>query len=64
MARNDYSTIRIRPAVIEELRRLVRRMSAEADQDVTQSEALGAAIGYALDHVGDVAARLGRDTEQ
>jgi len=60
MARNDYSTIRIRPGVVEDLRRLVRRISAEADQDVTQSEALGAALAYALDHVPEVAARLAR----
>jgi CRISPR/Cas system-associated protein Csm6 len=58
MARDDYSTIRIRPSVVDQLRRLVRQLAAEADQDVTQTDALGAAIGYAFDHLGDVAARL------
>jgi hypothetical protein len=57
-----YSTIRVPPDAIEQLRRLVRQLSAEADQDVTQGEALGAAVAYALDHLGDVAARLPRES--
>lgn len=35
-----------------------RRLAAEADRDVTQSEVLAAAIRYALDHLPKVAALL------
>lgn len=61
MASNDYATLRVRPAAIDDLRRLVRRVSAEADRDVTQSEALSAAVAYALDHLPAVAELLARD---
>lgn len=52
------TTMRVRPAVAEDARRLVRQLAAAADRDVTQSEAIGAALAYALDHVADVAATL------
>jgi hypothetical protein len=58
MTSTDYVTIRIQRGVVDDLRRLVRQLAAEADRDVTQSDALRAALGEALGHVPEVAARL------
>lgn len=58
MTTPEYASLRVRPGVADDARRLVRQLAAIADRDVTQTEAIGAALGYALDHVGDVAARL------
>lgn len=51
-------TLRLRESVLSEIRRLTRRIAAEADRDVTQSEALAAAIRYAHSHLPEVAALL------
>ena len=58
MPGSRYMTVRLLEPVIDDIRRLTRRVSAEADRDVTQSEALSAAISYALEHLPEVAARL------
>ena len=55
---DPYASLRIRAEAVELLRRLVRQMSAEADRDVTQTDAMTAAIGYALDHLSEVTRRL------
>jgi hypothetical protein len=62
MARDNYTAIRIKTDVNQELRRLVRRVSAEVDRDVALSEAVSAAVAVALEHLGEVAARLGATT--
>lgn len=54
----SYTALRVRMAEAEQFRRLARRVAAAADRDITQSDVLGAAVAYALDHVDEVAARL------
>lgn len=56
--RDNYQSLRLRTDVPPEIRRLTRQVAAAADRDVNQSEALIAAIRYALEHVRDVAALL------
>jgi hypothetical protein len=51
---DPYASLRIRTEAVELLRRLVRQLSAEADRDITQSDAMTAAIRYALDHLPEV----------
>lgn len=58
MARENYTSIRIRTDANEAIKRLVRRLAAETDTDVTQSEAIGIAAALTLDHLGDAAAIL------
>jgi hypothetical protein len=58
MTSDSYVSVRLRGRPVEQLRRLARQLAAEADQDVSASDALAAAAAYALDHVGDVATRL------
>lgn len=53
-APESYTALRVRQAEAEQFRRLVRQLAARADRDVTQSDALAAAVAYALDHLGDV----------
>ena len=57
-ARPVMTTLRVRPVVADNARRLGRRLAATADRDITQADAIGAAIGYALDHLADVAGLL------
>jgi hypothetical protein len=58
MPRNRYVSVRVLAEVPPEIRRLARQLAAAADQDVTSSAALLAAIRYALQHVPEVAALL------
>lgn len=58
MARDNYTAIRIRRDISGELRRLVRQLAATTDRDITQSDALGAAISYALADLPAAAAHL------
>lgn len=58
VADENYLSVRLRKEVPPEIRRLTRQVAAEADRDVTQSEALTAAIRFALEHLSEVAAKL------
>jgi molybdopterin/thiamine biosynthesis adenylyltransferase len=58
MARDGYSTLRIKDGDAAELKRLQRQLSAHADHDVTQSQALGAAVALALEQLRAAAERL------
>jgi hypothetical protein len=58
MTRDNYVSLRLRTDVGPELRRLTRQVAATADRDVNQSDAVIAAIRYALGHLGEVAAML------
>ena len=58
MPADRYVTVRLREPAADEVRRLARRVAAEAGRDVTQCEPLAAAIGYALEHLPEVAALL------
>ena len=58
MTTPDYASLRVRPAVAEDARRLVRQIAAIADRDVTQTEAIGAALTYALHNAAAVAELL------
>jgi hypothetical protein len=60
MAREDYSSLRIKSSVAEDFRRLIRRIAADADRDVSQSDALGALLALGLEHVAEVTELLGR----
>ena len=54
----SHTSIRLRTEVVESLRRLTRQLAAEADRDVNQSDALGAAVTFSLEHVADIAEQL------
>lgn len=58
MPADDYVTMRVRASVVSEARRLVRQLAARADRELTQSDALTAAIALALADLDGAAARL------
>jgi hypothetical protein len=58
----NYSSIRVRPDVADQARTLGRRLAALADRDVTLSDTLAAALTYADEHPGEVAAHLAART--
>jgi uncharacterized protein (DUF1778 family) len=55
---SDYTTIRLRPEAIGDIRRLTRQAAAAADRNVTQSEAVSAACAIALEHLEELTVRL------
>lgn len=55
----DYTSVRLRSEPIEKLRRLTRLVSVALDRDVQQSDVLEAITDYGLEHVAEVAERIG-----
>ncbi len=55
MPKEQYTALRVLVPAADKFRRLARQVAAVADQDVTQTDVLDAAVTYALGHVGDVA---------
>lgn len=58
MARDKYTSLRLRDDVAPELRRLTRQVAASADRDITQSDAALAAFKFALSHIDEVAGMI------
>jgi hypothetical protein len=60
MTTRRYSSVRLRATVAEDLRRLTRRVAAEADRDVSQSDVLALALELAAEQITELAARVAR----
>lgn len=55
----EYTSLRLRADVAENMRRLIRRVSFDGDRDIPQSDVMGAALELAARHYDELTAALG-----
>ena len=64
MTTKKFQSMNLEPSAIEEIRRLARWLSVEADRNVPLSEAVSAAIAEARTHSESLVQRVARPAEE